>query len=97
MTDDLDPDQLDADTVDLMAALLMMAGADMIEPGTAVLMLLDETSPFADVDELVTRAAVETVKAVAEMGDVTPDDLAAFTGALRGYLDAGTNDNQEGN
>lgn len=97
MSEQFDPEQLDADTVDLMAALLMMAGADMIEPGTAVLMLLDEASPFADVDELVTRAAVETVKAICEMGDVTPSDLAAFVGALRGVdITADTDTDTEG-
>ena len=87
-------DHVDSDTVDLMAAILMAAGADMIEPGTAVAMLTDEASPFVDVDTLVMRAAVEAIKAVADMGDVDAEQLGLFVSTLRALTSEATQ--QEG-
>lgn len=84
MTDSFDPDTIDQDTVRVMSALLMLVGADMLDPGTALVMITDDASPFRDVDTLVMRGAVEACKAIADMGDVDPTTLAAFVAALNG-------------
>lgn len=75
-------DDLDQDTAATMRVLLMLAGADALEPGTALVLLSEVDSPLTGIDAAIVRGAVEAINAVAAMGDVTPEQLAEFAAYL---------------